>query len=131
MTSVIYYEDIEKEVVGFFLSKLDTDAVLVATKTPGPDETDVPDSWLVVTVAPGRTKSPVTRFYGLTLEIYANDYQTASSLSQTVDYWLRNITETNSIKAVDILAGPTRLGDESPKEKRSISAELVVKAWTD
>jgi hypothetical protein len=131
MNSEIYYEDIEKEVVSFFLDKLDSDEVLVATKAPGSDETNLPPSWLVITIAPGRDKTPVTRFYGLTLELYAPDYATASSLSRDVDYFVRNLTESDSIKSVQVIAGPTRLGEESPKEKRNFSVELVVKAWTN
>jgi hypothetical protein len=129
--SVIYYEDIEKELVAFFLTKFDSGSVLVATKTPQPDETDVPANWLIVNVTPGRTKTPVTRYYAVVLEIYAEDYSTASSLSLQADFWLRNATATRSIKNVDVLVGPVRLGEEGLKEKRSISAELVVKAWTD
>jgi hypothetical protein len=131
MTSVIYYEDIEAELVGFLSDNLDPDEVLVATKVPAPDETDLPDNFLVVTVAPGQDKSPVTRFYGVVLELYAKDYATASALSREVDFWIRNATGARSIKSVRVINGPIRLGDDGPKEKRSFSAELIVKAWTN
>lgn len=131
MTSVIYYEDIEAELVGFLSDKFNPAELLVATKVPAPDETDVPDNVLVVTVSPGQDKTPITRYYGVVFELYAVDYATASALSREVDFWIRNATEAPSIARVQVINGPIRLGDNGPKEKRSFSAELVVKAWTN
>jgi hypothetical protein len=127
-SSFIYFQDIEAELVAYFSSNFDPSNLLVATKLPAPDETDVPDNVLVITVAPGQDKTPVSRYYGVVLELYAVDYATASSLSQALDYYLRNATEAPSIKSVRVINGPIRLGEEGPKEKRSFSAELVVKA---
>jgi hypothetical protein len=131
MTSVIYYEDIESELVAFLSDQFNESDVLVATKVPAPDETNLPPNFLILTVSPGQDKTPVTRYYGVVLELYAVDYATASSLSREVDFWLRNATAAPSVKAVRVINGPIRLGDEGPKEKRSFSAELVVKAWTN
>jgi|688.fasta_scaffold719598_2 hypothetical protein len=131
MTSWIYYKDVEKELVEFFVDKLGT-SVNVSTKKLPADDPDAVANQLVLTVSPSGDKTPVTRFYGVVLEIYAEDYSEASNLSRSVEMYLRQAPEfTDSIKRVDIVSGPIRLAEEGLQEKRSLSADLVVKAFTD
>ena len=131
MTSWIYYEDVEKELVEFFVDKLGSD-VSVSTKKLPAEDPDSNSNQLVITVSPSADKTPVTKFFGLVLEIYAETYAEASTLSRSVEMFLRQAPEfTKSIKRVDVTAGPLRLAEEGLQEKRSLAADLVVKAFTD
>lgn len=121
----IIYPDIEKTLVAHLKSQLGT-GVRVATKKPAADATQ-PAKLVVVSVAYAGDKEPVTRFAGVVVDVYADTYAQASTLAFQTEAALRTATG-DSIKKVTIITGPIRLGDETEQEKRSISAEVVVKA---
>lgn len=127
--ALIYFEDVEIELVTYFSQIFPSS--YVATKKAPADLADVPSSQIILTVSPSAQKNPVLRYFGLVVEIYAQTYQEASDLGRMVEMYLRDATSTRSIQKVEIIAGPIRLGEESGVEKRSISADLTVRAWTD
>ena len=124
----VIYPDIETTLVTHFKSVLSSD-VYVATKKHPPTRTLalMPTKQLVINVSWANDRDVVTKFAGVVLEVYAPDDITASNLALEVEAKLRNSIGA-VIKKVDIIAGPVRLGDETEQEKRSISAEVVVKA---
>lgn len=121
----IIYPDVEKTLVAHLKSALGS-TVYVATKKAPADATQ-PQKQVVVSVALAGDKTPVSRFAGVVVEVYADTYAEASTLALLTEAYLRTCTGEH-IKSVDIIAGPIRLGDETEQEKRSISAEVVVKA---
>lgn len=127
----VYYEDIERELVEFLTQRVGGSAIVATKKRPA-DHPDADADQVIITVAPAGDKTPVTRFVGVVLEIYASTYQQASNLSRMTEMYLRQAPEfTRSIKRVEIIAGPIRLPEDGVQEKRSISAELVVKGFED
>lgn len=123
----IIYPDVESTLVAHFKSVLT--GVYVATKKHPPvkiGET-VPTKQVIITATGAGDRDPVTKYAGVVLEIYANDDITASNLALEVEAKLRNSVGA-VIKKVEIIAGPVRLGEDNHQEKRSISAEVVVKA---
>jgi hypothetical protein len=123
----VIYPDIETTLVTHFKSVLS--GVYIATKKHPPTKTaaQMPDKQLVIQVSYANDRDAVTKFAGVVLDVYAPDDITASNLALEVEAKLRNSIGA-VIKKVDIIAGPIRLGDETEQEKRSISAEVVVKA---
>lgn len=121
----VIYSDIEATLVSYLQTALGSDA-RVGTKKLPPDSTQ-PANQVVLTVAWAGDKERMLKFAGLVAEVYADGDVEASNLALVVEALLRTAT-VGQIKRVNIVAGPIRLGDESEQEKRSISAEVVVKA---
>lgn len=127
---MLFYPDIEKTLVSHLQNSLGS-GVYVATKKPAPDiEADVPTSQVVVNVAYSNEKEVVTRYAGVVLDIYAEDYATASNLAFITEGYLRTVVG-DQIKKVEVLVGPVRVTEDGEQERRSISAELVVKGYED
>lgn len=126
---MLFYPDIEKTLVSHLQTSLGS-GVYVATKKPAPDAVDVPTEQVVVNVAYANEKEVVTRYAGVVIDIYAEDYGTASDLAFMVEGYLRTVIG-EQIKKVDIITGPVRTSEEGEQERRSISAELVVKGYED
>ena len=122
---MLQFPDIEPIIVSVLKAHFTT--VRVGTKKLPADQQ--PAKQIVVTVAYGNEKSisPVLRYAGVVLDIYASNYADASSLALEATAVLRTVTGA-SIKEVSIISGPTRMGDDTGQEHRAISAELVVKA---
>lgn len=121
----IIFPDIEKALVAYLKTCLGS-SVYVATKKPAADATQ-PSKVVVVSATLSSEKERVTRYGGVVVDVYANTYADASALGYLTESYLRDCT-TGGIKKVMIITGPVRLGDETEQEKRSISAEVVVKA---
>lgn len=127
---MLFYPDIEKTLVSHLQTSLGS-GVWVSTKKPAPDvEAEVPTSQVVVNVAYANEKEIVTRYAGVVIDVYAEDYGTASDLAFIVEGYLRTVIGTQ-IKKVDIITGPVRTSEEGEQERRTISAELVVKGYED
>lgn len=121
----IIYTDIEKTLVAYLKTALGS-SIYVATKKAAADATQ-PEKQVILQVSWAGEKSRVTRFAGLIVDIYADTYEDASTLAFQVEALLRDAT-VDPIKLVSIIAGPVRIGEQTPQEKRSISAEVVAKA---
>lgn len=122
---MIIFPDIETDLVSSLSDYFED--VRVATKKAPADQQ--PASQIVITVAYGneKTVSPVLRYAGVVLDIYADDYATASGLALEATAVLQTVTGEN-IKQVSIISGPTRMGDKTGQEHRAVSAEVVVRA---
>ncbi len=123
----IIYPDIEKVLVAHLQNSLGNDVRVATKKTPADQTPPAKEVVVVVAYAGDKEPSQVLKFAGVVLDIYANDYATASTLALQTEAALRQATG-NEIKFVEIIAGPTRLAEETPQERRSISAEVTVKA---
>lgn len=123
----IIYPDIETILVAHLSESLGNDVRVGTIKTPA--DQPLPPKQVVVTVAYAGDKEPsqVLKFAGVVLDIYADTYAEASTLALQAEAALRQSTG-NEIKFVEIIAGPTRLAEETPQQRRSISAEVTVKA---
>lgn len=127
---MLFYPDIEIALVSHLQNALGSD-VWVATKKPAPDiEAEVPTEQVVINVAYANEKEVVTRYAGVVIDVYGVDYDTASNLAFMVEAYLRTVIG-NVIKKVDIITGPVRTSEEGEQERRTISAELVVKGYED
>ena len=82
---------------------------------------------VTATYAGEKTVSPVLRFGGIVLDVFADDYGTANTLALEACAVLMTLTGEN-IKHVKLVSGPTRMGDDTGQEHRAISAEVVVTA---
>lgn len=121
----VIYPDIEAVIVAHLQTALG-DAVRVATKkVPAGDPQ--PESQVVVTASMAQDIEPVTRLAGVVLDCYADTDLDVTALALLTEAHLRNVTG-DAIKFVRVLRGNVRLPEETEQEKRSISAEVVVKA---
>lgn len=84
-------------------------------------------SEVIVTASYNRDISQVHRNASAVIEVYADTFEKANTLSLIVDALIREAT-VNGIKKVDVVVGPVRLAEASTSEKRSLSIDLVVKA---
>jgi hypothetical protein len=122
----VKYNDIEKDLVAYIISGLADGSVRVGTMKLPAAKTE-PSKQVVISATLGSETELMLRYGQVVIDIYANDYATASSLAYQVESLLRRATGTN-IKHVTVQTGPVRLGDDSGQERRSLSAEVVVKA---
>lgn len=99
----------------------------VATKKAQPDNPQ--PSQVVVTASYGATLDYVRREASAVLDVYANDYATASELGMLVGTLILEVP-TESVKRIVVTLGPVRQSDEAPQEKRSMSVDMVVKGST-
>jgi len=122
----VKYNDIEKDLVAYIVAGLADGSVRVGTMKLPAAKTE-PAKQVVISATLGAETELMLRYGQVVIDIYANDYATASSLALTVESLVRRATGTN-IKHVTVQTGPVRLGDDSGQERRSLSAEVVVKA---
>lgn len=123
----IIYPDIESALVSSLQTSLGNTVRVGTIKTPA-DQTP-PAREVVISVAYAGDKEParVLKFAGVVLDVYADTDLDATALALLAEAHLRNATG-DAIKFVEIIAGPTRIAEETPKFRRSISAEVTVKA---
>jgi hypothetical protein len=124
----VQFPDVEKTIVTFLNSQLassDFSGTRVATKKALPDETQ-PAKQIVVTVAYNGEENYVTKRASLTLDVWANDYATASSLALWLEAKIRDLAG-DPVKQVIVRLGPVRGSDETRQEHRMLDVELLVK----
>lgn len=126
MTKVIY-PDIEEIIIAYLKDNLLTISGYENVNIAPVKSMNDNGSEVIVTGAYQRDLSDVHRDASLLLEIYAETFEKANTLSLVVDALIRAAT-VNNIKKVEVVVGPVRLPDASPLEKRSLSVDLVVKA---
>lgn len=127
----VLFPDIEKTIVSFINTQLVGSAYAgtrVATKKNLPDEI-APQTQIVVTVAYNGEENYVLKTASLTLEVFADDYATASGLALWLESRIRLIAN-DPVKQVIVRLGPVRLSDETRQEVRMIDVELLVKGTT-
>lgn len=127
----VLFPDVEKTVVAYLGAQLagsDYAGTRVATKKALPDEAQ-PSKQIVVTAAYSAEQNYVLKGASLTLEIYADDYATASGLALWVESKIRGVVG-DPIKQAEVVVGPVRGADESHQEKRMIDVQLLVKGVT-
>jgi hypothetical protein len=127
----VVFPDIEPLLVEYISDRLTiidtelTSDVRVATiKAPadlGPFSKEI-----VVTASYNTTLDKVRREANAVLEIYADDYATASGLAALIAGVIVDIPH-DPIKRAEISLGPVRITEESPQEKRSLTVDFVVK----
>jgi hypothetical protein len=122
----VKYNDIEKDLVAYIVAGLADATVRVGTMKLPAAKTE-PAKQVVISATLGAESELMLRYGQVVIDIYANDYATASDLAYKVESLVRRATGTN-IKHVTVQTGPVRLGDDSGQERRSLSAEVVVKA---
>lgn len=122
----IKYNDIEIDLVAAIKTGLNDTSVRVGTmKLPATNSE--PPKQVVISATLGAEVEVMIRYGQVVIDVFANDYATASDLAYKVESILRRATGTN-IKHVSVQTGPVRLGDDSGQERRSLSAEVTVKA---
>lgn len=124
----VLFPDIEKTVVSFIKGQLVGSAYAgarVATKKNLPDEA-TPSMQVVVTVAYDAELSYVLKTASLTLDVYADDYATASGLALWLESKIR-LLAGDPVKQVTVRLGPVRGADDTRQEVRMIDVELLVK----
>lgn len=128
----VIFPDIEKVLVAYFNDALAaigselTSGVRVGTKHSQPDEA-TPSKQIVLVVAyNAETGAFVTKTASLTIDVYADDYETASTLSLLVESLVRGCVG-DDIKRASVRLGPVRTTEQSTQERRSLDVELVVK----
>lgn len=128
MIPAVIFPDIEKELVSFInqrLIELGETGVRVATSKAPADATQPAREVVIIGNYTGYI-DVVRQEATVTIDVYAKEYSQASELALLVSAIVVQIPSTN-IKRAIVTLGPVRMTDESPLEKRSISAELVVK----
>lgn len=129
---MLIFPDIEKELVAYFkqaLENLGTDLasdVRVATKHSQPDENTPNKQVVIIGSYNSETTDRVTKLASVTIEVYANDYATASALGLLVEALVRECTGSE-IKRAEVRLGPVRTNEDGQQERRSLDVELVVK----
>lgn len=124
----VLFPDVEKTVVSFISAQLVGSAYAgtrVATKKNLPDET-APSKQIVVTVAYNEELTYVLKRASLTLEVFADDYSTASGLALWLESKIR-LLAGDPVKQVTVRLGPVRGADDTRQEVRMIDVELLVK----
>jgi hypothetical protein len=131
---MVIFPDVEVVLVSYFNSALAalatplSNGVRVGTKKAQPDQAQ-PAKEIVINVGYNEEVEYVTKVATVTLEVYANDYGTASQLGLLTEALIRNATGS-TIKKVEVRLGPVRTTEEGQQERRSIDVELVVKGST-
>lgn len=122
---MIIFPDLELTVVEGLADYFE--GVRIGTKKLPANQQPATQIVVTATYAGEKTVSPVLRFAGIVLDIYADDYGTANSLALEAAAVLQTLTGEN-VKHVKLVSGPTRMGSDTGQEHRAISAEVVVKA---
>lgn len=124
----VIFPDIEKTLVAYLNTVLPSHGatgVRVATKKAQPDEVQ-PAQEVVLTAAYNNEQDYVRKTASVTLEVYADTYATANSLSLLVAALMPGCVG-EEIKLAEVRMGPVRIGEDSTQEKRYIDVGLVVK----
>jgi hypothetical protein len=127
----VQFPDIEKTVVSFLNTQLASSSfsgTRVATKKALPDETQ-PSKQIVVNVAYNGELNYVTKLASLTLDVWADDYATASGLALWTEAKIRDLAG-DPVKQVTVRLGPVRGSDNTRQEHRMLDVELLVKGTT-
>ena len=129
---MLIFPDIEKALVAYFKQALEDNGselasdVRVATIHSQPDEATPSKQIVIIGAYSTETVDRVTKLASATIEVYAEDYETASTLALLVEALVRNCTG-DSIKRAEVRIGPVRTTEESQQERRSLDVELIVK----
>lgn len=121
---MIIYPDIEKTLVAYLEGVLDSDVRVGTIKLAG--DAEQPAKQVLVQVTYSNDRTPVTRFAGVVVDIFADTYAEASDLAFLVEAYLREATGEH-IKKVELIAGPARIAEETAQQRRTISLEVTVK----
>lgn len=127
----VQFPDIEKTIVTFLNTQLNSSAYAgtrVATKKALPDETQ-PTKQIVVTVAYNQEQNYVTKVATCVLDVWADDYATASGLALWVEAKIRDVVG-DQVKKAEVILGPVRGADDSKQEHRMLDVQLLVKGTT-
>lgn len=127
----VQFPDIEKTIVTFLNTQLNSSAYAgtrVATKKALPDETQ-PTKQIVVTVAYNQEENYVTKVATCVLDVWADDYATASGLALWVEAKIRDVVG-DQVKKAEVILGPVRGADDSKQEHRMLDVQLLVKGTT-
>ncbi len=129
---MLIFPDIEKTLVAYFKQALEdygtelAEDVRVATKHSQPDETTPAKQIVIVGAYNQETPARVTRDGSVTIDVYADDYETASALGLLVEALVRGCTG-DQIKKAEVRLGPVRTTEESTQERRSLDVLVVIK----
>ena len=129
---MLIFPDIEKELVAYFnqaLENIGTDLatdVRVGTIHSQPDQETPHKQIVIIGSYNSDTIDRVTKFATVTIEVYADDYATASSLGLLAEALVRESTGQH-IKRAEVRLGPVRTNEEGQQERRSLDVELIVK----
>jgi hypothetical protein len=121
----VIFPDVETTLVSYFNTALAGQNVRVGTKKAQPDEGPYPKE-LVIIVAYNDEVQYVTKRATVTLDVFADNYASASTLALLVESLIRG-SVGEQIKRVTVRLGPVRTNEEGEQERRSIDVELVVK----
>lgn len=127
----VLFPDFEKVVVSYLKTNLigtQYSAAHVGTKKVPADDSQ-PATQIVVLGNYGAERDYVLKEASLTVEVYADDYATASGLALWVESKIRGVAG-DPIKQVEVSVGPVRLADETYQEKRALDVTLLVKGVT-
>lgn len=129
---MLIFPDIEKAVVAYFneaLAAVDTELasnVRVGTIHSQPDETTPAKQIVIVGAYNSETPFKVTREGTLTIDVYADDYATASALGLLVEALVRECTG-DVIKRAEVRLGPVRTTEDTTQERRSLDVQVIIK----
>lgn len=127
----IIFPDIETLIVAHLNTKLSeqntelTSNVRVGVKKL-PADVNQPAKQVVITGAYTQFLDEVRKAATVTIDVWADHYQTASDLALMVGALIVTITD-DPIKKCVVTLGPLRLSEESQEEHRALTAELIVK----
>lgn len=124
----VIFPDIEKTLVTYLSTALTdhgTTGVHVATKKAQPDQNQ-PAKEVVITAAYNAEQNYVLKSASVTIEVYADTYANANSLSLLVESLIRGCVG-EEIKMAEVRVGPVRIGEEGTQEKRYLDVGLMVK----
>ena len=126
----VIFPDIEKILVQGLQSALDARSesfaqdVAVSTIKPASDVTPYPDRIVVIRGDGGPRLDHVRKLERAGITIWAEDYQTASSLGYLVEALVKELT-IDGIKLVDIALSPVRVAEETQQECRYMTIEVI------
>lgn len=129
---MIIFPDVEVILVTRFRETLDALStpiaanVRVATKFAQPDEVTPPKQIIINAAYNGETTDRVTKLASVTIDVYADNYGTATQLALMAEAISRTVT-VDGIKRSTVRLGPVRTTEDTTLERRSIDLELIVK----
>ncbi|HLP97656.1 MAG TPA: hypothetical protein VK149_04345 [Sideroxyarcus sp.] len=126
----IIFPDIEPVIVAHLVDRLAdiddpiaTDVRVGTIKLPPGSEAS---KEVIVTASYGTTLQHMVREASAVIEVYADDYETASELALLVGAIITQIPH-DPIKRAIVTVGPVRTTEEPPREKRTLSVDFTVK----
>lgn len=127
----VIFPDLELLLVSYFNTALAAQGtalatdVRVGTKHTQPDE-ELPAKQIVIQASyNGETVDRVTQLGSAVIDVYADDYGTASQLSLLVDALVRGCTGEHIKRATVRLIA--RTSEEGMQERRSLDVEFIIK----